>query len=172
MVPKNSAKWLIFSEAYARRLISWPHIRLSVALDRFRRRHTTGSQTATRLSTSPVIGVLESTWDFGSSAVEARILRPLVWFGLLQSRTEGSSPTESIERRLHRKAPLFDRFLKFNVPVESPDTSFSERRPRTNGGTAQDQQSRTGHHRPVLLFISVAFIARDDSVTLDSDLGI
>ena len=34
---------------------------------------------------SPVIGVLESQWDVGSSAMEARILRPLVWFGLLES---------------------------------------------------------------------------------------
>jgi hypothetical protein len=45
-------------------------------------------ETLTRLCTTPVIGVLESQWDFGSSAMEARILRPLVWFGLLESRTE------------------------------------------------------------------------------------
>jgi len=43
-------------------------------------------ETLTRLCASPVIGVLESQWDFGSSAMEARILRPLVWFGLLESR--------------------------------------------------------------------------------------
>src|SRR5271166_5344935 len=42
---------------------------------------------------SPVIGVLEATWDFGSSAMEARILRPLVWFWLPESRTEPRSPT-------------------------------------------------------------------------------
>jgi hypothetical protein len=74
--------------------------------------------TFTRLCTSPVIGVLESKWDFGSGAMEARILRPLVWFGVLELRTEGGSPTDVIERRLYRKAPLFDRFLKFNVRVE------------------------------------------------------
>ena len=47
-------------------------------------------ETLTRLSASPVIGVLESQWDVGSSAMEARILRPLVWFGLLEiaNRTE------------------------------------------------------------------------------------
>jgi len=78
-------------------------------------------ETLTRLCASPVIGVLESQWDFGSSAVEARILRPLVWFGLLESRTEGRSPTEVVDRRLYRKAPLFDRFLRFDVQVESPD---------------------------------------------------
>jgi hypothetical protein len=78
-------------------------------------------ETLTRLSATPVIGVLESQWDFGSSAMEARILRPLVWFGLLESRSEGRSPTELIQRRLYRKASLFDSFLKFGVQVERPD---------------------------------------------------
>ncbi len=80
-------------------------------------------ETLTRLCTSPVIGVLEAQWDFGSSAMEARILRPLVWFGLLESRSEERSPTEVVDRRLYRKAPLFDRFVKFNVQVESPNIS-------------------------------------------------
>jgi hypothetical protein len=78
-------------------------------------------ETLTRLCVAPVIGVLESQWDLGSSAVEARILRPLVWFGLLEARSEGRSPTELVERRLYRKAALFDRFLKFNVQVEGQD---------------------------------------------------
>jgi hypothetical protein len=76
----------------------------------------------TRLCTSPVIDVLEWEWDLGSSAMEARILRPLVWFGLLESRTEPRSATEFVERRLYRKAPLFDCFVKFNVQVEGSDT--------------------------------------------------
>ena len=76
-------------------------------------------ETLTRLCASPVIGVLESQWDLGSSAMEARILRPLVWFGLLESRTEERSPTDLIERRLYRKTPLFDRFVNFNVQVEA-----------------------------------------------------
>jgi hypothetical protein len=50
--------------------------------------------------------------------MEARILRPLVWFGLLESRTEPRSPTEFVERRLYRKTPLFDRFVKFDVQIE------------------------------------------------------
>lgn len=79
-------------------------------------------ETLTRLCTTPVIGVLESQWDFGSSAMEARILRPLVWFGVLDSRTEGRSPTEVVDRRLYRKSPLFDCFVKFNVQVEGSDT--------------------------------------------------
>jgi hypothetical protein len=75
-------------------------------------------ETLTRLCASPVIGVLESQWDVGSSAMEARILRPLVWFGLLESRTEPRSPTEVVDRRLYRKTPLFDRFVRFNVQIE------------------------------------------------------
>src|SRR6266478_4186405 len=78
-------------------------------------------ETLTRLCTSPVIDVLEWEWDLGSSAMEARILRPFVWFGLLESRTAGRSPTEVVDRRLYRKAPLFDRFVKFDVQIEGPD---------------------------------------------------
>jgi len=68
-----------------------------------------------------VNGVLESQWDFGSSAMEARILRPLVWFGLLESRTRTKSATELVDPRLYRKAPLADRFVKFDVQIEGPD---------------------------------------------------
>jgi hypothetical protein len=78
-------------------------------------------ETLTRLCTSAVIGVLESTWDFGSSAMEARILRPLVWFGILESRTRAKSTTELVGTRLYRKAPLFDRFVKFDVQIEGSD---------------------------------------------------
>src|SRR6266403_808747 len=77
-------------------------------------------ETLTRLCASPVIGVLESQWDFGSSAMEARILRPLVWFGLLESRTRAKSASELVDPRLYRKAPLFDRFVKFDVQIEGP----------------------------------------------------
>jgi len=78
-------------------------------------------ETLTRLCATPVIGVLESQWDFGSSAMEARILRPLVWFGLLESRTGAKSATELVDPRLYRKTPLFDRFVKFDVQIEGSD---------------------------------------------------
>ena len=78
-------------------------------------------ETLTRLCASPVIGILESQWDFGSSAIEARILRPSLWFGLLESRTEGRSPTDMVYRRLYRKIPLFDRLVNLNVRVEGPE---------------------------------------------------
>ena len=70
----------------------------------------------TRLCTVPVIGVLEAAWDLGAFAMESRILRPLTWFGLLESRWEGRAGLG--EPRLYRKTPLFDRFLKFNVRTE------------------------------------------------------
>jgi len=78
-------------------------------------------ETLTRLCASPVIGILESQWDFGSSAMEARILRPLWWFGLLEARSEERSATDLVTRRLYRKAPLSDRFVKFNVQVEGSE---------------------------------------------------
>jgi hypothetical protein len=77
-------------------------------------------ETLTRLCTVPVVGVLEATWDLGSFAMESRILRPLMWFGLLESRSEGKAGPS--ERRLYRKTALFDRFLKFNVQIERPTT--------------------------------------------------
>jgi hypothetical protein len=84
-------------------------------------------ETLTRLCTSPVIDVLEWEWDLGSSAMEARILRPLLWFGLLESRTEPRSATEVVDRRLYRKASLFDRLVKFDVQVEGSDIRHYDR---------------------------------------------
>jgi hypothetical protein len=72
----------------------------------------------TRLCTVPVIGVLEAAWDLGSFAMEARILRTLTWFGLMESRWEGKAGLG--EPRLYRKTPLFDRFVKFSVQIERP----------------------------------------------------
>jgi hypothetical protein len=77
-------------------------------------------ETLSRLCTVPVIGVLEAVWDLGSFAMEARILRPLTWFGLVEQRSgRGAGP---VEQHLFRKTPLFDQFLKFDVQIERPDT--------------------------------------------------
>jgi hypothetical protein len=70
----------------------------------------------TRLCTVPRVGLLESAWDVGTYAMETRILRPLVWFGLLESRREGEARLGSL--RLYRKLPLFDQFLEFHVKTE------------------------------------------------------
>jgi hypothetical protein len=112
---------LAYFDRYA--LDSWPLTQVGVILWSLSASAHDGltRETLTRLCTSPVIDVLEWEWDLGSSAMEARILRPLVWFGLLESRTERRSPTVVVDRRLYRKAPLFDRFLRFDVQVDSPD---------------------------------------------------
>jgi hypothetical protein len=77
----------------------------------------------TRLCTIPVNGVLDATWDSGSLAMETRILRTLYWFGLLEHRTEKPDEGRLLEKRLYRKAPLFDRFFSFDVITETPNTA-------------------------------------------------
>jgi len=77
-------------------------------------------ETLSRTCTVPVIGVLESAWDLGSFAMEARVLRPLVWFGLLEQRSEKG--TGLVDRHRYRKTAMFDRFVKFNVQIERPTT--------------------------------------------------
>ena len=72
----------------------------------------------TRLCTVPVIGVLEAAWDLGSFAMESRVLRPLTWFGLLESRRDRNAGLG--EPHVYRKSPLFERFVKFNMQVERP----------------------------------------------------
>jgi hypothetical protein len=73
-----------------------------------------------RLCAIPVIGVLESTWDTGSMLMEARILRPLLWFGLLEYRWEEIPGVRLGRRHFYRKSPLFDRFFAFDVRLERP----------------------------------------------------
>jgi hypothetical protein len=73
----------------------------------------------TRLCTIPINGVLDTAWDTASFAMEARILRPLLWFGLLEHR-EGAIEGRRFERlHLYRKAELFDRFVSFDVQLEA-----------------------------------------------------
>jgi len=70
-----------------------------------------------RFCTVPVIGVLEAKWDFPTWAFEARVLRPLTWFGLLESRQDESVGSDSARPR-YRKTPFFDRFVSFDVRLE------------------------------------------------------
>jgi len=75
-------------------------------------------ETLSRLCSIPIIGVLESIWDTGSMLVEARILRPLLWFGLLEHRSEAIPGNLLGQRHFYRKSKLFDRFFAFNVEFE------------------------------------------------------
>jgi len=72
-----------------------------------------------RLCTIPIIGVLEGRqWDMASHAMEARILRPLTWFGLIEYRREAIEGSRFDRRHFYRKTALFDRFLLFSVGLE------------------------------------------------------
>jgi hypothetical protein len=78
----------------------------------------------TRLCTIPMSEVLQETWDTGSYAMEARILRPLLWFGVLEHRQERMPHAPYAEQHFYRKTPIFDRFLTFNVRTEQAATRW------------------------------------------------
>lgn len=71
-----------------------------------------------RMCTIPINGVLDATWDTGSLAMEANVLRPLLWFGLLELKQEEIEGDKLNRRKFYRKSPLFDRFCSFNVSLE------------------------------------------------------
>lgn len=76
-----------------------------------------------RLATIPVNGVLEAAWDFPRTAFEARILRPLCWFGLLEMRAREQSAGDRWPRPDYRVSDLLPRFVRFNVAIE-PETGL------------------------------------------------
>jgi hypothetical protein len=75
----------------------------------------------TRLCTIPEPAMFSGTWDRTPYAMEARILRPLLWFGLLEHRSEKMPGDRFGERHFYRKAALFDRLLAFDVTVDSTE---------------------------------------------------
>jgi len=75
----------------------------------------------TRMCTIPINSVLAAEWDSSSMMMEARILRPLHWFGLLDYKQEAIEGRPFGERRFFRKTELFDRFLSFDVKTEDRD---------------------------------------------------
>jgi hypothetical protein len=77
------------------------------------------SEKLTRLCTIPEPAMFSGTWDRTPYAMEARILRPLLWFGLLEHRSEEMLGDRFGERHFYRKAALFDRLLAFDVAVHS-----------------------------------------------------
>jgi hypothetical protein len=77
------------------------------------------SERLTRLCTIPEPAMFSGTWDRTSYAMEARILRPLLWFGLLEHRREKIADSRFGEHHFYRKAALFDRMLTFDVAVDS-----------------------------------------------------
>ena len=50
--------------------------------------------------------------------MEARILRPLLWFGLLEHRSTKIPDSRFAAQHFYRKVPLFDRLLAFDVKLD------------------------------------------------------
>jgi hypothetical protein len=72
----------------------------------------------TRLCTIPEPAMFSKTWDRTPYAMEAKILRPLLWFGLLEHRSEKLPSSRFGEHHFYRKTELFDRLLAFDVQVD------------------------------------------------------
>jgi hypothetical protein len=72
----------------------------------------------TRLCTIPEPAILSGTWDRSAYAMEARILRPLLWFGLLEYRSEKIANSRFEARHYYRKVALFDRLLAFDIKMD------------------------------------------------------
>jgi hypothetical protein len=77
------------------------------------------SERLTRLCTIPEPVMLSEAWDRTPYATQARILRPLLWFGLLEHRSEKIPGDQFGEMHFYRKAILFDRMLTFHVAMDS-----------------------------------------------------
>jgi hypothetical protein len=102
-------------------LESWPQLHWGVALWCLAVGANDWSSPARlmRIATVPVNGILEATWDFPCAAFEARILRPLSWFGLLETRQREQRVDDRWPRPDYRASDLLPRFIRFNVAVES-----------------------------------------------------
>jgi hypothetical protein len=72
----------------------------------------------TRLCTIPEPAIFSGTWDRTTFAMEAKILRPLLWFGLLEHRSEKVSGSRFNKCHFYRKTRLFDQLLTFDVQLE------------------------------------------------------
>ncbi len=62
--------------------------------------------------------MFSGTWDRTHYAMEARILRPLMWFGLLEHRSKKILESRFTAQHYYRKIALFDRLLTFDIKME------------------------------------------------------
>jgi hypothetical protein len=116
------ALWHMDLGFFGRRLLgSWPQADIGIVL--WSLSVSAGdwqsSEKLTRLCTIPKSEMFSGTWDRTSYAMEARILRPLLWLGLLEHRSAGTTESRYHDRHFYRKAALFDRMLTFDVAVDS-----------------------------------------------------
>jgi hypothetical protein len=116
--------WRMDLEYFGRGLLgSWPQADIGIAL--WSLSVSAGdwqtSEKLTRLCTIPEPATLTGTWDRTAFAMEAKILRPLLWFGLLEYRSEQIPNNQFATRNFYRKTALFDRLLKFIVKMDFSD---------------------------------------------------
>lgn len=115
------AFWHMDLSYFGRGLLgSWPHAdagivlwALSVCANDWQ-----SAEKLTRLCTIPEPAMFLETWDRTPYAMEAKILRPLLWFGLLEHRSEKIPGSRSGEQNFYRKAELFGRLLAFDVQLD------------------------------------------------------
>jgi hypothetical protein len=115
------AFWHMDLGYFARGLLgSWPQTdagvvlwSLSVCADEWQ-----SPEKLTRLCTIPEPAMFSETWDRTPYAMEARILRPLLWFGLLEHRSEEIPGSRFGENHFYRKAELFERLLALDVQLD------------------------------------------------------
>jgi len=114
--------WRMDLSYFARGLVgAWPQADIGIALWSLSV-SATNWQTAeslTRLCTIPEPTMLTGSLDRPTHAVEAKILRPLSWFGLLDHRSEQIDGRLFSKQHYYRKTDLFDRLLAFEVEITS-----------------------------------------------------
>ena len=112
--------WRSDLSSFGRGLLgAWPqdHIgvvlwSLSVAADGWQ-----PPETLSRLCMVPCDGMFEAEWDIASSILQARILAPLHWFGLVEHRGDIEGTGADVSHAWRKSGP-FGRFLKFEVRLE------------------------------------------------------
>jgi hypothetical protein len=70
-----------------------------------------------RLCAIPDDAIIDAPDRFAPFALEFRVLRTLLWFGLME-RDEAREDRQRSEVALFRKTPLYDRFIGFKVRLE------------------------------------------------------
>lgn len=116
------ALWQMDLTYFARGLLgSWPQADMGIVLWSLSVSATAWEtvKRLTRLCTIPERSMLSpGTWDQTPYAMEARILRPLLWFGLLDHRAEELPDKSLTAGHYYRKAALFDRIFAFDAAVD------------------------------------------------------
>jgi hypothetical protein len=113
--------WRMDLEYFGRGLLgSWPQADIGVVLWSLSvsAADWQTSDKLTRLCTIPQSATLAGTWDRSAIAMEAKILRPLLWFGVLEYRSEKNPNSRFATLNYYRKTTLFERLLKFDVKME------------------------------------------------------